>query len=243
MNTKKKYISFSLWGSQPIYNIGAIRNLELAKIIYPDWKIIFYYDVTVPLQTIEILNKKGAILVLVKDNTYGMFWRFNAADLPDCEYAIFRDTDSRLTLRERKAVDEWIASNKILHVMRDHPFHEIPFGADKMSILGGMWGIKGGVLNFNEMINEFHNSTSLEYGSDQTFLMRIYEQFSDSVFFHDEFFAKKKFPIKRHKFSFIGERIDENENPVGDDRHALKQYYLNRKFHSSMFKRILKFLL
>jgi len=31
----KKVVSFSLWGDNPIYNIGAIRNAELAKEIYP----------------------------------------------------------------------------------------------------------------------------------------------------------------------------------------------------------------
>jgi hypothetical protein len=32
-----KYISFSLWGDKPIYNVGAIKNAELWKNIYPDW--------------------------------------------------------------------------------------------------------------------------------------------------------------------------------------------------------------
>ena len=27
----KKVISFSLWGDNPFYNVGAIRNVELAK--------------------------------------------------------------------------------------------------------------------------------------------------------------------------------------------------------------------
>jgi len=33
----KKIISFSLWGDNPVYTQGAIRNAELAKEIYPDW--------------------------------------------------------------------------------------------------------------------------------------------------------------------------------------------------------------
>jgi len=33
----KKIISFSLWGDNPIYTQGAIRNAELAKEVYPDW--------------------------------------------------------------------------------------------------------------------------------------------------------------------------------------------------------------
>ena len=33
----KKIISLSLWGDNPVYTQGAIRNAELAKEIYPDW--------------------------------------------------------------------------------------------------------------------------------------------------------------------------------------------------------------
>ena len=38
----KKIISYSLWGNEPMYTIGAIRNAELAKEIYPDWVCRFY---------------------------------------------------------------------------------------------------------------------------------------------------------------------------------------------------------
>ena len=46
-----------------------------------------------------------------------------------------RDLDSPLTHRERAAVDEWLASNKSLHIMRDHPLH-----GD--FVLAGMWGFR-----------------------------------------------------------------------------------------------------
>lgn len=51
--------------------------------------------------------------------------------------ALFRDLDSRPTQREMDAVKEWQASKHILHVMRDHPAHDMP-------ILAGMWGMKLG---------------------------------------------------------------------------------------------------
>lgn len=72
------YVSFSLWGNQPIYNVGAIRNAELMKTIYPDWKMIVYYDNTVPSETIEKLKELD---VVVKDMTgtdiYGKFFSFS----------------------------------------------------------------------------------------------------------------------------------------------------------------------
>ncbi|KAK8405419.1 hypothetical protein O3P69_001755 [Scylla paramamosain] len=42
------------------------------------------------------------------------------------------DVDSRVSQREVAAVEEWLASRKMFHVMRDHPSHNVP-------VLGGMW--------------------------------------------------------------------------------------------------------
>jgi hypothetical protein len=49
--------------------------------------------------------------------------------------ALFRDLDSRPSLREVEAVKEWLQSKHVFHVMRDHPGHDMP-------MLAGMWGVK-----------------------------------------------------------------------------------------------------
>ena len=51
------------------------------------------------------------------------------------EVALFRDLDSRPSRREMEAVEEWMLSKHVVHVMRDHPGHDMP-------ILAGMWGVK-----------------------------------------------------------------------------------------------------
>lgn len=77
-----KYVSFSLWGDKPIYNIGVIKNAELMDVYYPDWKMVVYFDNTVPEKTIEILNEKKVITKNISNTTiYGMFWRFFALDI------------------------------------------------------------------------------------------------------------------------------------------------------------------
>jgi hypothetical protein len=213
-----KYLSFSLWGDKPIYNVGAIRNAELWKTIYSDWQMVVYYDKSVPVETINKLNDLDVITIDVTDkNLYGMFWRFLAVDLPESEYCVFRDTDSRITIREKMAVDEWIESNLSIHVMRDHPAHGIPYGNDRLGILGGMWGIKSKVIPLVEMIENFTTGKNLSYGSDQTFLATIYSRFENDRKTHDNFFEKKPFPIVREYGRFVGDRIDENDNPVGED--------------------------
>lgn len=217
-----KYVSFSLWGDKPIYNIGAIRNAELMSEIYPDWKMVLYYDTSVPNDTITKLQELDVKTILFSDNTiYGMFWRFFAVDIPDCEYAIFRDADSRISMREKLAVDEWVKSGKSLHVMRDHPYHRIPAGNNQLGILGGMWGIKSGVLPISEMIYKFNKSKEHHYGNDQTFLKHIYNALNNDRLTHDEFFEKKPFPTIRKNNEFMGERININDEPLNNDRKYL----------------------
>jgi hypothetical protein len=213
-----KYLRFSLWGDKPIYNIGAIRNAELWKNIYSDWKMVVFYDSSVPKNTIDSLNSLDVECIDMTDkNIYGMFWRFFAVDLENSEYCIFRDSDSRISVREKMAVDEWLNSGKTLHVMRDHPYHMIPCGNDRLGILGGMWGIKSKKIPLTKIIQNYPNKSKIFYGEDQTFLKTIYSLFEKDRCTHDEFFEKKLFPINRENGRFIGERIDENENPLTDD--------------------------
>jgi hypothetical protein len=217
------YVSFSLWGENPIYNVGIIKNAELMEKYYPNWKMVVFFDDSVPKDTIEELQKRSVETKLFSDKSiYGMFWRFFAVDLTDCEYAIFRDADSRLSLRESLAVDEWIKSGKSLHVMRDHPYHRIPAGNNQLGILGGMWGIKSKILPLTEMINKFSKSKEHNYGNDQTFLRMVYSALEYDKITHDDFFEKKPFPIERQNMRFIGERIDINEEPLTEDYKMLK---------------------
>ena len=67
-----KYLSFSLWGDKPIYNIGAIKNAELWKNIYSDWEMVVYYDNTVPINTITSLINLGVKTIdMSNSNIFG----------------------------------------------------------------------------------------------------------------------------------------------------------------------------
>jgi hypothetical protein len=221
-----KFVSFSLWGDNPLYTVGIIKNAELMNVIYPDWKMVVYYDNTSPKEVIDKLNSFGVITIDATEyGVYGMFWRFYASDLKDCERVIFRDADSRISIREKMAVDEWISDDTVIHVMRDHPGHIIPYGNNEPGILGGMWGIKGNVIPMQEMINKFCGGKILPYGSDQTFLRNIYRAFINNKTTHDPFFEKKDFPTQRKGYRFIGERINPDGTPTTDDWVTLKNYH------------------
>jgi hypothetical protein len=66
------YVSFSVWGDKPIYNVGVIKNADLMVEYYPDWKMVVYYNDSTPKETIELLNKKCYNKVFPR---YFNFWR------------------------------------------------------------------------------------------------------------------------------------------------------------------------
>ena len=147
----------------------------------------------------------------------GMYWRFEAASDPDVEAMISRDTDSRLNAREKAAVDEWLASDKGFHIMRDHPWHKYP-------VLGGMWGVKSGVIpNMRELISNFAQED--KYGTDYKFFAEmIIPRLKNNIMTHDEFFDNKPFPCHRRDYEFVGEVFDENENSVPEHTRALREH-------------------
>lgn len=214
-----KVISYSLWGDKPTYTIGAIRNADIAAELFPDWICVFYCFDSVPVDIIKELKSRLNVLVRRVNGEYnssdsrGMFHRFLPADEKGVEYMISRDTDSRLSERERLAVEEWIASGADLHIMRDHPYHGVP-------VLGGMWGVKGGRLKgIAREMEEFQPSS--EKGQDQAFLWEwVWNKVRDgnlTVCVHDPFFQKTPFPVGATRGEtnggvwFVGQVFDEND--------------------------------
>ena len=203
----KKIISFSLWGDNPVYTQGAIRNAELAKEIYPDWVCRYYIGKSTPNDIVVKLQNFDNTEVIVMDNDgdwTGMFWRFYPASEDDVDVMISRDCDSRLNNRERDAVNEWLNSDKGFHIMRDHPYHTT-------EILGGMWGSKKGVVNnMKELIDDYIKGDFWQV--DQNFLReKIYPIVKNNYLVHDEFFEKKPFPFKRPLNIFVGQAFNEKD--------------------------------
>jgi len=206
-----KIIAFSLWGDDPKYTIGAIRNVEIAKELFPDWICRIYYGDDVPKDIISNLISLGAVTVDMGIGEWnGMFWRFYAAD--DDDVMISRDTDSRLGQREKVAIDEWLSSDKDFHIMRDHPYHAT-------EILGGMWGSRNGALKgIKDMIASYDKGDyDNKYQVDQNFLREIiFPIVKDNSLVHDEFFDKIPFPKNakpRTSKYFVGQVYNHLDEP------------------------------
>jgi hypothetical protein len=226
-------ISFSLWGNDPKYCVGAIQNAKLAQEIYPGWTCRFYCGSSVPYSYIEDLGKMPNVQVVEMEqegNWTGMFWRFMTASSRNVDVSIFRDCDSRLSWREREAVNDWLRSDFDVHIMRDHPWHTSP-------IMGGMWGIKKGVIpnliymdkhqTIKGMVNNAFMSRNY-WQVDQEFLSaKVWPLIKNKALIHDAFYADilggQDFPQPRRGDQFVGQVFDEHENTPSDHIELLHQ--------------------
>jgi len=208
-----KYFTFSIWGDNPKYTIGAIRNAQLAQKLFPDWKCIFYYDSTVPFYIINVLKNFDNVETIENtDGSFGAFWRFDLMFEND-DVILSRDTDSRLSEREKILIEHWLNSNANYMVIRDHHNHyEFP-------ILAGMWGKKEIALkkDFKEIMDQYRFTK--QYTVDQIFLRDIvwpsiqYEKTS--------IYGVKEVEWMRETYdytgkNFIGQTYSENDEPLYD---------------------------
>lgn len=202
-----KVISFSLWGKNPKYTIGALKNAKLAQTIYPDWVCRFYVSKDVPEDIVSSLAAESNTEVFVMNgiaNYTASFWRFYAMADPFIDIMISRDTDSRLSYREKHAVDEWLQSGLPLHIMRDHSWHN-------SAIMAGMWGCR--TRHFADAAESIKNFSKIDaYGIDQKWLMeKVYPASSDKRFVHDEMRGGKPFPTPRNGGEYVGAPFNEKD--------------------------------
>jgi len=238
----KKVISFSLWGERKKYTVGLLKNVLLTEQVYRGWDCYIYYDNTVPgdcirelvkYRHVELINMEGSPIPKI-------MWRIIAIDNSDVEIMIVRDADSRLSEREKSAVDQWLRTNKKYHIMRDHHiFHDIP-------MLGGMWGMKKdnyvmkdlilvwcGKLDSIPLFDNDFNPSNKSFGFDQQFLREvIYPKALLSCVCHDDFYnypSNVSYPKKRtSNKDFVGAIY--NENDIYDyDRNGLVPTSLGQK--------------
>jgi len=209
-----KYFTFSIWGDNPKYLQGAIRNAELAEQIFSDWKCVFYHDSSVPKETIDRLSAfKNTIVKEVTDDSFGAFWRFEMM-FNNPGVILSRDTDSRLSLREKELIDNWLESEYNYMIIRDHDAHyEFP-------ILAGMWGKKN-ILMDNSLKDAMQEYMSVkQYLVDQFYLR---DKVWPVIMNDTAIYGVKEVDWMRETYdfenkNFIGQTYTENDEPVYDGK-------------------------
>lgn len=207
-------VSFGLFGNDPKYCQGAIRNAELIGQFYPGWQMVVYAEENVPENITLRLTELG--VRLIGTSLSAMISRFLIADEVEYERFVVRDADSRFTEREVAAVKAWIESGLGFHVMRDHPGHG-------NAMLAGMWGGRTGKLNMANLFEQWQGSKdrgdrSTVYGRCTTFLRdMVWPIIHNDVIQHDLCFrgifsGSIPFPVKSGE-RFVGEVIEADDRP------------------------------
>ena len=223
--SRRKIISFSLFGSHPRYLRGALHNVLAARTLYPGWTCRFTVDDSVDATLLKVMTEEGAEIVQDDsgdhDLRHRLSRRFLVSDDPDVGYFLVRDCDSVVSAREAAAVAEWLGSGLPFHAMRDYYTHTDP-------LLAGMWGGIAGVFpDMKNAIAHYREATPLNLNWDQFFLRdRVWPAIRNDVMVHDRYFTAHRarpFPTatpagEQH----VGQ--DENTtNPI-DQAAALLRY-------------------
>ena len=126
-----------------------------------------------------------------------MTWRFIPA-FENNNTVIIRDTDSFLNIRDKAAVDEWLASDKKFHIIRDNQV------GHTSRIMGGMWGVRNGLENTKKNLIKLIFLIIMELINfvKQSYLSNII----NDVFIHDdhEHFIDEKNVHKLPKTQYTG---------------------------------------
>ncbi|XP_046452667.1 uncharacterized protein LOC124200464 [Daphnia pulex] len=229
----QKIISFSLYGNFTNENmfytyLQPLKDtINLIAQIYPGWVVRIYHNMTIddagsatwhllvktlPVDSnhVDLCNATEIIKKMRLGDIFAMTWRWLPLLDDMVQTLMSRDTDGRIIPREKEAVSEWLSSDRIFHVMRDHPAHCL-FGF----IMGCCWGVKVSmdrprIVHSAKMmftINHMH-----EYDYDQLLLDEfIWPIARTNLMAHDSYCCEvfqqsQPFPTQRKDRFFVGSR-------------------------------------
>jgi hypothetical protein len=209
----KPIVSFSLFGNEPKYYIGAEKNIIEINNFLPNWEVRIYYHENMILDgKVEYLSNLGATLINVKDIVLGnkesihypFFWRF--LSFFENTPSIVRDLDSRFSDREVQYINKWMSSERDYFIIRDHPW--------QAPVPSGLFGIKKFIPKFKDHFINFVNNEDLRWGADQEILRIYMEQINEENVFYCGYDDRTNYIPRDDKNFFIGMQMDENDNPT-----------------------------
>jgi hypothetical protein len=220
-----KLICFSLYASErravQVYEAGAIENQKTYRAFYPDFQTRFY--VSKSLRAVgQRLKDLGADVVYERDvpGQGGAMWRFRPLVDGDFNIVLFRDADSRFSMREKKLVDAFLVSDKSYHIIKDYAGHD-------NAILAGMFAAKKTDIYLQRIVRAKLDRLGQEanwYEHEESFLQdEIYPHIEPEVLLHDSRITPELFSYEHEGFH-IGMPFDEHgsEIPI-EDRYRQAQ--------------------
>ena len=214
---KKKIISFGLFASEKYHNIipkwlerGIWANIKGYHKYFPEWICRFYITNSVNRELVRKIKSSSIPVEVIETEDWGhwsltMMQRFLPFDDPDISHFMVRDLDSRPSMRELLAVNEWMGSDKKFHIIRDHSQHSVP-------IMGGTWAAKHGALGTRKIktiFNTFLKNQKNNPMDDQQFLKKYIWPIVQSVSYQHDVDLTRSHCNPCHPFPIETPRWDE----------------------------------
>tara|TARA_R100000900_G_scaffold122554_1_gene97032 strand:+ start:2377 stop:3111 length:735 start_codon:yes stop_codon:yes gene_type:complete len=204
-----KLLTMSVWGNDPRYIIGARQQTRLASQFYPDFTVRIYTD---DAEKFKVLLPWYDVEIHERQDSNGVFWRFEPMFESEDNIVLVRDSDGRITKREARAVNEWLDSDKTFHTFRDHESHlEYP-------IIACAFGYKGKLpkQQLDEMLAI--KNQPFYYTNDQVYLRdSVWPIVKDNSMIHQYdqpgWFNESREKL-RNRFSFCGNGYDQHDMPL-----------------------------
>lgn len=169
-------ISFCLYGTDPNYHTGLLENLEIVQTHLPGFSVVVYKGDCDPTWTIPEWVK---VVETGKTGAINMLYRY--LPLLTEPTGFIRDTDSRITERDRWCMTAFLNSSFHYHVIRDHEWHKSP-------IMGGLFGWKKPIPDLVLPLNQ-----EATYGMDESVLtLLLYPRIQSDLLVHTNVFARHR---------------------------------------------------
>jgi len=247
-----KVIAMSLYGKDPRYTWGVLRNAQLVPVHLPDWTLRVYIaadpappQLAVPPRIINKLRLLGVEIAQVSiaagNSMVPRNWRLLVADDQSLDYFLVRDADSHLSKREAITIRDWLstAADKnastqsnaaaVVHCIRDHPKHV------DQAIVDGLWGGQPRALHsiLNKSIINIPGLASANSWKEVAAVMNdiLWPSVADVAYCHDSVSPCDRWtPLaSRHAFStsrsgheYLGQKFDQHQELASTDGDQLK---------------------
>ena len=246
----RKVVSMSLYGNDPHYIWGVIRNAQLIPVYLPEWTLRVYVaaksapsKLAVEPRIIKKLRFLGAEIARVstRNSMEPRNWRLLAASDQQLDYFLVRDADARLSERESAAVRDWVSmaekngSSFVIHCIRDHPKHA------NQAIVDGLWGGRPRPLHqlmrqdITRMMDNLtlNTSSSVKTTSSVMILLNsvLWRALSNFSYCHDSVSPcdrwtpstlRRPFPLPRYGREYVGQKFNSHQELVSKDGDQLK---------------------
>jgi len=174
-----KVFSFCIYGTERNYYDGLLENIQIIREYFPDFEIYIYKGICDSSWKFEGDNIK--VIETNREGGVNMYYRFLPVTF--AEIGFWRDADSRITERDRWCIQQFLKSDKLFHITRDHYWHTA-------KIMGCSFGWK-------QPIKYEFDIKNFTYGDDELYIAEhIYPQVVKDALVHT------------NNHAFLGEHVE-----------------------------------